>query len=499
MKAKLLVFYILILGVVTSCGEDFLEEDLKSFLVAENFYESEDHATQAVNAVYANISSFGTYRQHFLHYNEMRSDLITIGPDPAGGVAGPARQFDDFTMNSETRVLEQTWRDIYQGINNANLVITRIPNSASIREAFKDDVLSQAHFLRAVYYFDLVRLFGEVPLITTPTEGGSNRELIRNPVQEVYDLIISDLKYAAGEGTNNQDGLPASWTSADNGRVTLGAAHGLLARVYLTLGNWQETANYALKVIESGNYSLFDNFRNNFDYEFKYTPGGEIVFEVNFHNDIDPGIQISRLLSPTRARLFNTNRPGQGIFVGNQKAWDTFDEPGDIRREQTFLFQYFDTGLEQDVTLDITQAPYYIFKFNIESQVNEVPTPWGWSANNWPVIRYSGVLLMYAEALNELGRTDEAFTYINQVRERARIDKGDPTHVPDLAGMGQDQLRQEIYDERVRELFFEGHTFNDYIRTGRFSELGLDEKFRYLPIPQRELDLNESLVQNPGF
>ena len=106
---------------------------------------------------------------------------------------------------------------------------------------------------------------------------------------------------------------------------------------------------------------------------------------------------------------------------------------------------------------------------------------------------------MYAEALNELGRTDEAFAYINQVRERARIDKGDPTHVPDLVGLSQDQLRQEIYDERVRELFFEGHTFNDYVRTGRFAELGLDEKFRFLPIPQRELDLNESLTQNSGF
>ena len=499
MKARLLILCILILGITASCSEDFLEEDLKSFLVAENFYETEDHAIQAINAVYANISTFGTYRQHFLHYNEMRSDLIAIGPDPAGGVADPARQFDDFTMNSETGVLERTWRDIYQGINNANLVITNIPNSTSIREAFKDDILSQAYFLRAVYYFDLVRLFGEVPVITEPTEGASNRELARNPVSEVYDLILSDLKYAAGEGSNAQDGLPVSWSGADNGRVTLGAAHGLLARVYLTLGNWQETANYAQKVIESGNYSLFDNFRNNFDYEFKYTPGGEMVFEVNFHNDIDPGIQISRLLSPTGARLYETNRAGQGVFVGSQKAWNIFDEPGDIRREQTFLYEYFDTGTDEQVTLDITQAPYYIFKFNIESQVNVVPTPWGWSANNWPVIRYSGVLLMYAEALNELGQTNEALTYINQVRERARIDKDDPTHVPDLAGLSQNQLRLEIYDERVRELFFEGHTFNDYIRTGRFSELGLDEKFRYLPIPQRELDLNENLIQNSGF
>ena len=499
MKAKFIFLCVLVWGMTTSCGEDFLEEDVKSFLVAENFYETEDHAIQAINAVYANISTFGTYRQHFLHYNEMRSDLIAIGTDPAGGVADVARQFDDFTMNSETGVLQQTWRDIYQGINNANLVINRIPNSSSLTDAFKDDILSQAHFLRGVYYFDLVRLFGEVPVITESTEGASNRDVVRTPVSEIYDLIISDLRYAAGEGSNTGDGLPVSWTGADNGRVTLGAAHGLLARVYLTLGNWQETANYAQRVIESGNYNLFDNFRNNFDYEFKYTPGGEMVFEVNFHNDIDPGIQISRLLSPTGARLFNTNRAGQGVFVGTQRAWDLFDEPGDIRREQTFLFEYFDTGTDQQVILDTSQPPYYIFKFNIESQVNEVPTPWGWSANNWPVIRYSGVLLMYAEALNELGRTDEAFTYINQVRERARIDKGDPTHVPDLVGLGQDQLRQEIYDERVRELFFEGHTFNDYVRTGRFAELGLDEKFRFLPIPQRELDLNESLTQNSGF
>ncbi|MDN5213249.1 RagB/SusD family nutrient uptake outer membrane protein [Fulvivirgaceae bacterium BMA12] len=499
MKAKLIILYILIGGIIASCGEDFLEEDPKSFLVAENFYETENHAIQAINAVYANISTFGTYRLNFIHYNEMRSDLVTLGPDPVSGVADAAREFEEFTLNSETGVLAQTWRDVYQGINNANLVITKIPNSNSLNDAFKDDILSQAYFLRGVYYFDLVRLFGEVPVITEPTEGASNRDLERNPVSEVYDLILSDLKYAAGEGSNTQDGLPASWTGADNGRVTLGAAHGLLARVYLTLGSWQEAADYAQKVIESGNYSLFANFRNNFDYEYKYTPGGEIVFEVNFHNDIDPGIQITRLISPTGARLFNTNLAGRGIFVGSQKAWDLFNEPGDIRREQTFLYEYFDTGTNEQVTLDITQAPYYILKFNIESQSNVVPTPWGWSANNWPVIRYSGVLLMYAEALNELGRTGEAFTYINQVRERARIDKNDPAHVPDLVGLSQDQLRQEIYDERVRELFFEGHTFNDYVRTGRFTQLGLDEKFRYLPIPQRERDLNENLSQNTGF
>jgi len=309
-------------------------------------------------------------------------------------------------------------------------------------------------------------------------------------------LPISDLKLAAGEGS--LDGLPDSWSGADNGRPGIGAAYGMLARLNLYLGRFQEVVNYCELIINSGQYSLFADYANNFITSFKYEPNGELVYLIDFHNDVDPGIGLTRLLSPRNVRIGQTNRDGQGRYVANQMVWDSYDAPGDARKERSFWVTFFDDRSQSEITLDTTQAPYYIAKWRLDQDV----APWGWTAHAWPVIRYAGVLLMYAEALNELnGPTTQAYEAINQVRRRARIDPTNPAHVPDLENLSQEGFRQAVYQERIRELFFEGTEFDDIVRTGRYAEMfpGVDTKFQLLPIPQREVDLNSNLTQNSGF
>ena len=490
MKAKVLSIFLLTFFLGLSSCETFLEEEPLQFITTDTFYKTEADATAAINAVYSSLSEFGVYRANMLIYDEIRSPFGSMGPDPQGE---QGREFDEMNVNSEVSQLMATWETLYEGINSANLVLENIPD-ANLNDDFKDQILSQAHFLRGVMYFDLARLWGDVPIILQSTEGNSNRDVTNSPRQEVLDQAEADLKLAAGEGA--LEGLPETWSGADNGRAALGAANGMLARLNLYQGRFNEVVNYTEKVVQSGIYSLFDNYADNFATANKY--GQELVYIIDFHNDVDPGLGITRLLSPRNVRIGETNRDGQGRYAATQMAWDMFDEPGDIRVEQSFWIEFFDNRSNQQIVMDTTQAPYYVAKWKLDQAI----APWGWTAHAWPVMRYADILLMHAEAVNEVnGPTGQAFDAINEVRRRARIDPNDPMHVPDLAGLSQDELRQEIREERVRELLFEGSSFNDIIRTNRFTEMfpGVDAKFQLLPIPQRELDLNTNLTQNTGF
>lgn len=492
MKAKSLII-ILVVGVLSlsSCN-NFLEEEPLQFVTTDTFYETESDAVSAINAVYASLSHFGVYRANMLIYQEVRSPYGSMGPDPQGE---QGREFDEMNFNSEVPELMATWEELYKGINSANLVLENIPD-ASLNDDFKGQILSQAHFLRGVMYFELGRLWGDVPIVLESTEGSSNRDVTNSTQQEVYNQAESDLKLAAGEG--ELGGLPETWSGADNGRAALGAANAMLARLHLYQGNFNEVVNYTEKVIQSGNYSLFDNYADNFATSMKYEPGKELVYIIDFHNDVDPGIGITRLLAPRNVRIGQTNRDGQGRYAATQMAWNMFNEPGDIRKEQSFWLEFFDNRSQQQIVLDTTKAPYYVAKWKLDQAV----APWGWTAHAWPMVRYADVLLMYAEAVNELnGPTALAYDAINEVRRRARIDPDNPAYVPDLSGLTQEELRQEIYEERVRELLFEGTSFSDILRTNRYTQLypGVDSKFQLLPIPQRELDLNSNLEQNLGF
>lgn len=477
---------------LTAC-EGFLVEEPQAFVTTETFYKTEADAIAAINAVYSSLSQFPTYRgENLIVFDELRTPYSTIGPDPERQLG---IEFDLYINTVETGLGLGTWTEMYRGINSANLVLENIP-SANLSESFKDRILSLAYLYRGVMYYDLARLFGDVPIILNSTKGSSNRDVSRSPMAEVMAQAESDFKLAAGEG--ELDGLPVSWSGADSGRPGIHAANAMLARLYLYQKNYQKTIEYTQKIINSGHHSLFDNFRDNFSTALKYAVGKELIFIIDFDNQIDPGTAITRSLNPRRSRLDGSARDARGEWVATQDAWNLFNEVGDVRKAGTFLYSAFDTRANRVVVFDTTSAPYYIYKWrNDQADALFLNT-----RHAWPIVRYADVLLMHAEALNELnGPTPEAYNAINQVRRRAREDKNNPNHVPDLAGLTQEQFRQEIYEERVRELFFEGHAFTDIIRTNRFEQMmpGVDPKFKLLPIPQLERDLNNNLTQNTGF
>jgi hypothetical protein len=398
-------------------------------------------------------------------------------------------QLETFQFNASNATIFDMWIQLYRAVSFANFALGGIPDSP-INEGLKTRLVGEASFLRAMMYFELVRLFGEVPLIL---EEDAEINPGKNSVEEIYTLIINDLNVAVNS-------LPVSYEAGNGlGRATLGAAQAALARVHLTRGEWQLAADYASSVINSGTYALWPDFADAF--RIANENGQETVFGVGFG---DAGGAISfwevgqfnvRLLP----RSLNTVIPGINAQGWQVATWDLYDafEEGDRRREVTFM-----TDIEGDPLDD----PY------IRKYWDEIGEPRGGNTEaDFPLIRYSDVLLMYAEALNELngGPNAEAYDAINQVRRRARFDgTEDQPVLEDLSGLTQDEFRDAVLLERRKELVAEGHRWFDLVRTGKLFELvplakeGVTpQPFNVLfPLPQEEVDLNQNLLpQNEGY
>jgi hypothetical protein len=348
-------------------------------------------------------------------------------------------------------------------------------------------LLGEARFLRALFYFNLVRLFGDVPLVTVPVSPDLTPEEIypfRAPVQDVYARIIEDLNVAAEK-------LPAKYPNTnDKGRATQGAAWGLLSKVYLTLQDWENARANAYKVIESNQYALHADYTDNFKEAKKN--GIESVFEVQFYRKVtteNSQMVISGL--PSIPGLFTA---GVEIMLPTEDLLESFDT-NDYRYEATFFDEYW-------------TYTFYPHIWKYWDQDAYKPSATSASGANFMMMRYSEVLLIYAEALNEAsgGPTAEAYDAVNQVRARAR--NGNSSALPDLTGLNQDEFRKAVLNERRHEFVNEGQRWYDLVRTGTLIESVKRAKgdqanpteFNYLfPIPQRERDINKNLTQNPGY
>ena len=394
------------------------------------------------------------------------------------------------------------WGSAFKIINRANVVLDRVP-AITMDPALRTRVLGEAHFLRALAYFDLVRCFGDVPLIEHEVKSLDGLRVSRTPAAQVQALIVSDLQEAIS-------GLPPSYSGADVGRVTSGAARALLAKVYLTAKDWTNAAQLAGQVMASQRYTLLPNWKDNFKIATKIT-NSESIFEINYDGVLDPGAgSVHTLFS------LPSGFPGgdaYGLMTVAPSLAALFDS-GDTRGlHSTFITTPYKDALGDSVTW--TDPPANLGpafnKYLDETDFENMHTrAWVKQANDWIVLRYADVLLMYAEAVNEGGTATAgtAEAALSLVRVRAG-------RIP-VSGLSQGVFRDLVRLERRREFVFEGQRFFDLARWGvldsairaKTAELHAIDSLEttphgirgsLLPIPLSELNINPNLTQNPGW
>lgn len=479
MKTKILLVFTVLSSMIVSSCKKVLEKSPESNFSPTNFYKTSSDAIAATNAVYDPIMTNNFYYQVMWIFEDQSTDDAEWG----GGrnTANQAKNdLDKYTFTPSTVSFYSHWTTVYSGINRANTVIARVPQ-ITMDAALKARLIGEAKFLRAFYYFTLVRLYGGVPLVLTETTGLSNINVPRNSEDDVYKQIISDF-------TDAEAALPVSYTAADAGRATKGAATAFLSSVYLTRKTWDKAAAKAKEVIDmeaAGRYGLMPNFADVFSTTNKN--GIESIFEGQaLSGGFGEGSTMDGYMRPP------FDRGGFGDDPVTQNLYNAYPA-GDKRRDVT-LRLYTATG--------IPAAPASIaFPCYVSKYKDPTSTGNGDGNNNYPIMRYAEVLLIYAEALNEQGGNNTlAFQAVNRLRQRANI-----TPLPET--LSQADMRAAILLERRLELAFEGHRRYDLVRTGQLiSAMKVQnpgiviQPYQVLfPIPQTERDVNPQLDQNPGY
>jgi len=461
----------------SGCSENYLNLSPPTTIPVAQYFKTQSDISAALNGAYGGLRGYyGT----FFVMTEVPSDN-TESNNRADAFTG---DFDRYSWVVTNGTISDRWSSSYSIISRCNILIEK-SEAVSMDAALKARYQAEAKFLRALMYFNLVRFFGDVPIVLTEIKTEADAYTYnREPVTKVYAQIEKDLLEAATV-------LPISYTGADVGRATKGAAQALLGSAYLTSKQFDKAVTKLNEVISANTYRLLPVY----DDVFRANNGNnaEIVFSVQYTRTGNrEGSNFSIEFAPTGA--------GSDIVTGgnpnavNQGTLDLFNafEPGDSRKNVSI--QRFTGG----------DMPYYTRKF-----LDQPPTT-NESDNDWPIIRYSDVLLMYAEALNETGNTTGALVALNQVRSRANL--------PARTNLTQDAFRLAVEQERRVELCFEGHRWFDLVRTGRLVPVmtAYIAKYRtsggYLvgnyqfsatktlyPVPFRERSLNPNLTQNPGY
>ncbi len=473
--------------VLWACTDDFV--DVESFDEdTENFFNSEEDYESALIAAYDMLQS--TYLNVML--GEIASDNTLAGGESATDVPG-IQEIDDMQHTPVNAQLRDIWNWMFAGVNRANYILefkdkTDFPN--------KNIILAEATFLRAYYYFELVKWFGDVPLaVDQRLLFGAQNTVDRTPASQVYEQIERDLIFAS-------DNLPV--TQAQVGRVTKGAAQALLGKVYLFQNKFPESANYLEQVINSGTYDLLEDYSTMFENDNENNI--ESIFEVQYTDVEGAGFGCLQCSEGNVAVGFNGIRNYSGpVFesgfsfnVPTQEAFDAF-EPSDVRRDVAILDIEAWAAANSDVSYveGHEHTGYYNRKYiarqgDLNTGDANLTNP-----NNYRAIRFADVLLMAAEALNR-GDIDDAKArqYLNRVRERAGL-------IPVSTDLADNNLTNAIYQERRVELVGEGHRFFDLVRTGRAAaeiEGFQTQKHELFPIPSIEIELaGNRWEQNPGY
>jgi hypothetical protein len=490
------------LAVTSACKKSFLDLSDPTKKTADNFYQTEDQIKQAVSGAYSSMQDH-VNGQYILA--EMSSDNTTIQLDPSDrGQTDRAEAFEFWNVTATNVNVADMYNQSYNAIYNINFALTKIDGVTAISDTKKAQYKGELQFMRAYYYFNLVRYFGPVVLITEPLATSSDAFATTRSTEEVvYAQIIKDLTEAAA-------GLPAktAYTGADVGRASKGSALGLLGKVYLTKKDYAN-AEVTLRQVLTLGYSLVSNYADVFSTTNKNN--SESLFEVQYQGSdkISEWSSFLYAFAPRNSEGavtgFPTSRP-QGWNIPTKNIISEF-EPNDKRKAVSLKEGY-------------TNAAKVFVPIPFVNKYNHPHTIVGRTDDNWPVLRYSDVLLMLAETINELRGPGEAYQYINAVRTRAGL--------VGLSGLSPETFRTAIRHERRVELAFENDRWFDLKRAltneqmtallnahgqaekaaptvdrGGVPFTGNDYKFdgyeALYPIPDRQLFLDKNLTQNPGY
>ncbi len=468
-------------------GCNVLDKDPLPSISPTNFFKTADDAEAAITAVYDGIQGTGAYAQDLNIVGEMPSDNCT-------STNGDVAAMDNIAWTPTTGQVGSVYREAYIAINRANAVLKYVPG-LDMPATRKNQILGEAHFIRALSYFNLVKLYGGVPLRLEPTESGDPAvlNLPRTVPEQVYQQVVDDLTTA--------EGLIAI---SNPTRASKGSVNALLARVQLTQRHWAEAQAAAAKVI-GGGYSLAMPFKSLFPADNK----GESVFEVQFSGNSDGGTFniLPDLLLPSPPATYSfpkfnipTTELIQYADTANDLRWKYIGRTNAGRDHGSYVDGGRGNGNDQ--------GPF-VYKW--PSNPNGFNSP-----DNYYVLRYADVLLMYAEAANEqTGPTADALAKLNMVRERAGLTA---LTTASAQAASKQTLRNEIDRQRRLELAFEGERWFDLLRYARHNQAeagahavtaldiiaqkrqgARDVNYLLFPIPLGELNTNTQIQQNPGY
>lgn len=483
--------------LIASCSKGFLDEDNKTSLSQENYFTSETQAQAAINGIYTKLQSL----QFQTAYGEANWIALELPVGHASTLSQSRGTLITHTSSAIELTFQSMWSNFYNGIANANLSISKIPG-IEMNEKNKSRLLGEAHFLRAFFYYYLVRLYGDIPLLTeVVTTASPDFYPERSSKEAVYDLIVSDLKTAETSSLPNTDAT---------GRASLGAVKTLLASVYLTMAGqplnkgaeyYQLAADKAEEVIDNNWYSLFTDYA--FLHDRAHKNGQEFIFQVQYLGGIATN-SITQLITPEKIGI-SKSLAEYGSLMPLTQFVESY-ELDDLRaQEQQFYFSSYDNG-----TTIREFNRYALYKYWLEEAA-------GLNGDlnddaNFTLLRLPELMLIYAEASNEVsGPTEKARTQLQIIRDRAMLT------TPALSEFNKDSFREFVWRERYHELAFENKAYFDIQRTrkvynlllGNFvdafsyvneSGVTFTEQYMLWPVPQKEIDSNPNLLpQNTGW
>ena len=513
MKRLTIFLFAPLVFLAISCQRDF-DEPNPNMLTSDSFWQDSDDAVKGINAVYSALNRSSSYYNRWIHFFYLlRSDE---GFGSGGDIGLNNNMAFAYTSNNTS---SDVWNAIYHANYRANQVITYVP-SINMDETLKKRIIAEAKFLRALNYFNLVVFWGRPPLVLTllsPADYPNNAT-----PQQVYAQIEKDLTDAIAD-------LPVSYPDADIGRVTKGAAYGLLAKAYMQQGKFNEAKN-AMDWLVTGegaaNYGLMASYADNFKVSTENNK--ESVYEIQFkenpaeNGDDDTNTGISLNTGASISKFFAPPNPGPGYADGGARRWiveqfeteRTVDNKRDPRATISFLYDYADErgpaytmvyGKTWQATYGADDKRVWFRKLLNDHWKNGESFS---SPNNYRMIRYSDILLMYAECLNELGRTGDAYPYVDRVRTRVNL----RSLTAAKPGLDKQAFAEQIKHERMLELAGEGWRYFDMVRWGELSDNlqvlkqrdsdfnnFIPGKHNWYPIPQSDIDNSPNLTQNPGY